>query len=414
MSELFDRLLHDREQRAQYQKKLTVLHDKTLIVIKANYPGYDKQNYNTNFVVTKAFFDLKQLISLIEYKVKLTSEGLIYYLIVEDNLKDAKRHAITIEDSKIGRLVDIDVFFRSASCSRRDLDIAPRTCFICDMPAHVCVRSAKHTYESITSYFDECVTECILANPLENLCIFGLINELCKPYGFGCVGIHDTGSHDDMDATTFIDSIEAVKSKIKHIKEIDSTCFTSLREFGLSVEHAMFKATKGINTHKGFIFILTLVYAGLVSSESYEDIPDQISLLSKDLFLDFETSNTHGSRIYHQYKIAGVRGAAYNGFSDYFTTLVPLFMSNTDITRIYLIIISQIEDTNILHRSDYESYLDIKNKALAISNEPTHWPSFNQECISKNISCGGSSDVLACSLILYKICTHYATIKSNI
>ena len=78
---------------------------------------------------------------------------------------------------------------------------------------------------------------------------------------------HNNGSHRDMDLFTFLDSTtallpywhQAVSIGQETAGLLPEETFARLREAGLAAERAMFRATGGVNTHKGAVFSLGCV-----------------------------------------------------------------------------------------------------------------------------------------------------------
>ena len=79
----------------------------------------------------------------------------------------------------------------------------------------------------------------------------------------GLVSPVDTGSHDDMDASTFMRSLFALRHYFRRIclAGMRNAPFVQLKQLGIAAEAAMLKATHGINTHRGAIFSLGLLCA---------------------------------------------------------------------------------------------------------------------------------------------------------
>jgi triphosphoribosyl-dephospho-CoA synthetase len=80
----------------------------------------------------------------------------------------------------------------------------------------------------------------------------------------GLVTPFDTGSHDDMDAATFMRSLFSLRGYFAAIAHAGArqASLGELQQLGISAEGAMSRATGGINTHRGAIFSLGLLVAG--------------------------------------------------------------------------------------------------------------------------------------------------------
>ncbi|KAB0630793.1 triphosphoribosyl-dephospho-CoA synthase MdcB, partial [Burkholderia stagnalis] len=79
----------------------------------------------------------------------------------------------------------------------------------------------------------------------------------------GLVSQVDTGSHADMDASTFARSAAVLAPYFAELADAGARDaeMAALRKIGLRAEHAMLAATGGVNTHRGAIFGLGLLCA---------------------------------------------------------------------------------------------------------------------------------------------------------
>lgn len=66
---------------------------------------------------------------------------------VDADAQALKRALVALEEQHpLGRLWDADVIAPDgASVARRELDVPPRRCLVCEEPAHGCARSARHS-----------------------------------------------------------------------------------------------------------------------------------------------------------------------------------------------------------------------------------------------------------------------------
>ena len=69
----------------------------------------------------------------------------------------------------------------------------------------------------------------------------------------GLVSFADSGSHDDMDAHTFMRSLFALRGYFVRIAELGTrhAPFEALERCGMDAESRMLAATGGVNTHRG-------------------------------------------------------------------------------------------------------------------------------------------------------------------
>lgn len=101
------------------------------------------------------------------------------------------------------------------------------------------------------------------ASEVARLAVRSLHAELCLYPKPGLVSPVDSGSHDDMDASTFMRSMFALRHYFKKIclAGWSDAPFGQLKKLGIAAETAMLEATQGINTHRGAIFSLGMLCA---------------------------------------------------------------------------------------------------------------------------------------------------------
>lgn len=259
----------------------------------------------------------------------------------------------------------------------------------------------------------------------------------------GLVDRLNNGSHNDMDTFTFIEAIQALSPFLKQYLEIGyahegtpKELFEKSRKVGYEAELAMMAATHHINTHKGanFTFALILCATGyLIKSESArvpfrKEDTDRlfayVSEMSKGLVtLDFKDlekkeKRSYGETLYLTYGITGIRGVAEDGYP-VITDFVMPYLRNTLSTKKYdlesvllhtlALIMSESEDTNLIHRGGIEAYETIRAQAQKIYAETTPetikeaFMAFDQELIEKHLSPGGAADLLSLSIFMAKL-----------
>ena len=121
-----------------------------------------------------------------------------------------------------------------------------------------------------------------------------------------------------------------------------------------------------------------------------------------------ERKATYGEKIYLEYGAAGVRGEAQAGFPLVFETGYPWLLEglrkglslNDAGCAALLAIMSRNTDTNVIHRSSMTELRELQEKISAILRTDP-FPSagelekLDEELIRRNISPGGSADLLA-------------------
>lgn len=107
------------------------------------------------------------------------------------------------------------------------------------------------------------VAQRAFACEVARLAVRALHAELCLYPKPGLVSPVDSGSHDDMDAGTFMRSMFALRHYFKKIclAGWNDAPFAQLKKLGIAAEAAMLKATRRVNTHRGAIFSLGMLCA---------------------------------------------------------------------------------------------------------------------------------------------------------
>ena len=249
-----------------------------------------------------------------------------------------------------------------------------------------------------------------------------------------------------------------------HSSESDRQLFERLRYAGQRAETAMFSATGGINTHKGLVFASAIlcgalgkVHAGQELPPPLEDVlqecrklgecsladlhrlpnvqtplpdseiqhisghtPDKMqsdpqSASAPDVRTHFVSLSTNGERIFTAYGIQGARGEAAAGFPSAVQIGLPSlkkwlfsgFSLNDAAAMALLTLISEVDDTNMVHRGGPELAKKSKEQAKRLLSTVTKenfketLNSLDHQYITDNLSPGGCADLLAVSLMFY-------------
>lgn len=266
-------------------------------------------------------------------------------------------------------------------------------------------------------------------------CEYALLLEVAVSPKPGLVDRLGNGAHRDMDFFTFIDSITAISPYFisfaeigADLEHIDGTTLDMLRPLGVECENAMFKATNGVNTHKGAIFSLGILSAaaGYCYSSgkglSAEIVCNAAGSIAKASERDFKLQDesipgTKGREIYKHYGIRGVRGEAASGFYSVREYALPvmrelskfeLYDRNDIYLQALLHLMANVVDTNVIARSGIEAIEYVKGSArnvLAIGGAMTakgreELLRMDEEYIKQNISPGGCADLLSAAIML--------------
>lgn len=254
----------------------------------------------------------------------------------------------------------------------------------------------------------------------------------------GLVDYYDNGAHKDMNVETFVTSTQAIAPYLLKMAYVGygwkgnmEKLFSMIQKIGIQAEKAMFRATDGVNTHKGIIFTMGILCAasGVCYAQRGRFEVTEILKFSglmvknkmKEEFADIEKREptTHGEWLYHIYGEKGIRGEAQKGFPIIKEVSYPLMEKlrmagkNKMLSNIHVLlhIMSVLNDTNILSRSSYEELGWLKETSQNILELGGAFTAegylavvkMNEMCIRKNISPGGAADILAATLFLYRL-----------
>lgn len=161
MEEMMMRILNARENRVEIINEL-IKSNNVVICLRANYPGINKDNKYSRFVVEKIDEIISDLIGFKNKKHLNEGEGLV--VIYENNtltIDEIKKKTVDIEENnQLGRLVDIDVYYKNIEAiSRSQLGLKGRKCFLCEEFAHKCIRSKAHNIDEVEQFFMRVVEE---------------------------------------------------------------------------------------------------------------------------------------------------------------------------------------------------------------------------------------------------------------
>lgn len=292
----------------------------------------------------------------------------------------------------------------------------------------------------------------------------------------GLVDPISSGAHKDMDIRTFVDSAIALGDAFYDFVAIGARNASTdpqkvqkiLRERGIVAEQEMYRATGGINTHKGIIYSMAfcLCAVGRIfvreqiilsadrlapiedeqktekffksqkakKSEAVEkdregsirkkdritatQILEEVRLLSAGILeRDMQKALTKkewttGERLYLEHGLKGARGEVEDGLPTAYRAYEFLTqnggLDQKNLLRALLLMMQTNCDTNVIARGGFESLSELKERSRRLMEcsddllirelqEADRW------CIRKNISPGGSADLLSIAIFLYLI-----------
>ena len=253
----------------------------------------------------------------------------------------------------------------------------------------------------------------------------------------GLVDCNDNGAHRDMDHTLMQRSIQALHPYFVRLAQLGFTdkqpCHDEIVHIGIEAEREMFKTTGGVNTHKGALFSIGLAAVALageafcritqaegcgtmayndVNSKQIQSLSNSIASLAR-IFPD--TNGTHGSKAKANNILKGALDNAREGYTQLFKAWLPFYIDriaegdNYALHKTLLRIMCDLDDTNIVYRTSMETMQEVKTEARQmldtfrnIVNFEAALQAMNTDYIHRNISPGGSADML--SLVVFLSC----------
>ena len=429
-------ILDARERRVFKQNELLSRFPKPLLCFTMNIAGPVKNSP----LITEGFRLGQRLleaqlsgacIHVLHWEESISSTGCEGFYVVDHDPQSLKKLAVQMEDSMpVCRLFDMDVLDADGrKLSRENLGLPGRTCLICGGPVHICSRSRAHSLNELQTKTTALLREAIWQQKAERigaLAAKSLLYEVCTTPKPGLVDRRNNGSHRDMDLFTFMASSAALQpyfvkcalTGLQTKNESAAVTFEAIRLWGKQAEQTMYTATGGINTHKGAIFTLGLLCAATGRSNSTDaaEICREVAAMTQGLTnRDFCSKEaTTGQKLYTRYGITGIRGQAEAGFPA--LTQVGLPVLEAGLSRglsleeagcaALLHLMCAITDTNLIARSDLDTQKEICGK-IRILLDADPFPSrrtletLDEEFIQKNLSPGGSADLLAATYFLH-------------
>lgn len=253
----------------------------------------------------------------------------------------------------------------------------------------------------------------------------------------GLVDRNDNGAHRDMDHALMQRSIQALHPYFVRLAQLGFTdkqpCHDEIVNIGIEAEREMFKVTGGVNTHKGALFSIGLAAVALageafcritqaegcgtmayddVNSKQIQSLSNSIASLAR-LFPD--TNGTHGSKAKANNILKGALDNAREGYTQLFKAWLPFYIDriaegdNYALHKTLLRIMCDLDDTNIVYRTSMETMQEVKTEARQMLDASRNIVNFeaalqamNTDYIHRNISPGGSADML--SLVVFLSC----------
>jgi triphosphoribosyl-dephospho-CoA synthase len=267
---------------------------------------------------------------------------------------------------------------------------------------------------------------------IRNRAVRALLEELVTYPKPGLVSLVDNGSHDDMDATTFVRSTLALRRYFENAARAgQAPCsFDTLRQLGVEAEARMLKATRGVNTHRGAVFNLGLLAAAAGRSLSMPPSwhPSHgfdggtlgrivASQWGVGIAAHRRDAASHGSRIGARYGAGGAQAEAAAGFPSVYRVALPAYRgviagggsANQARVQAFFALVAQLQDTNLLHRggpqglafAQAQAQAFIERGGVACSDWCDEAADIHRRFVERRLSPGGSADLLAACVFVH-------------
>lgn len=430
-------ILDARERRVQTQNALLAEYQKPVICFTMNIPGPEK--YNCKIAVgfwlgNRLLQQALQGMHTLHRQVRYENTGCEGFYVVDHPAQVLKQLTVALEDATpLSRLFDMDVLDADGKhLHRESLGLGSRQCLLCRKAAAVCARSRAHGLDALLQRTDTLLDTAVLqmTEHIAATACLALRQEVTTTPKPGLVDENNSGAHRDMEIGHFFASIQALRPYFQRVamegyltREQDAPeVLRRLRPMGMEAEKAMLQATGGVNTHKGAIFSIGLLCAaaGRLGPEHWspEALCAEAAAMAAGVTRELtgKAADTAGQRIYAQWGITGVRGQAEAGFPAVLNTGLPVLRSGLQqglslndagcATLLHLLAVT--DDTNLIHRSDRQTQLQVKQSVADLLAEDLYpnkavIEQLDREFIEKNLSPGGSADLLAATYFLHLI-----------
>ena len=313
-----------------------------------------------------------------------------------------KAFCIRLEsEGEAGRLFDLDVLDANGEKLSRETG---RTCLVCGCPVSICSRSRAHGLEAITARTGA-ILEAFAAETLGEMAENALLAEVHFTPKPGLVDEANNGAHRDMDVPLFERSAHALRPCFEEFVRlgIQGASPAALQQAGVRAEQAMFAATGGVNTHKGAIYSGALLLHAAGRLLSGEEEGNLCELAAQTAAAIPAPTGTHGAAVRAQ--CGGIRTEAVSGYPTAQAVLRQLRQSGP--LDALLLSMSRLDDSTLWHRGGSEGAQLVRSRAADIlaapaSEREARTRRLDAELIERNLSPGGSADLLAMAFFLEK------------
>lgn len=270
----------------------------------------------------------------------------------------------------------------------------------------------------------------LFAARIGRLAIRSLHREVALDGKPGLVGPTGSGSHPDMDFTTFMRSLQALRGYFPAIAAcgLQRPSFAPLQTLGIAAEAEMLAATAAVNTHRGAIFNLGLLCAalGVLQAEGVALGAEAACAVVRrnwgaEILAGLSGANadaplSHGLIVARRDGSGGARQQAATGFPAALEVGLPAYRAvlaatgDTELAAMQALfaLIAELDDTNLLWRGGRDG-LDYGRRAAAhflagggvlAADWRARAAAIDRDFVARRLSPGGSADLLDVTLFL--------------
>jgi triphosphoribosyl-dephospho-CoA synthase len=253
----------------------------------------------------------------------------------------------------------------------------------------------------------------------------------------GLVDQRNSGAHRDMTLATFMASGAAIRpwfplffsTGAETASHVPADVLPALRAHGIECERAMFYATNGVNTHKGAIFSFGLLVAAagrrfaLGQAAGPDELCADVAAMTAGV-VECELNGsaraaTAGEAIFRRHGLTGARGEAASGFATVRACALPAFGSawrrtgdeQISLSAALVALLAHNQDTNLVARGGMSGLAYVQAYARRLLDRggvetPDFFEAmmrFDDDLIERNLSPGGSADLLAVTWFLARL-----------
>lgn len=471
-----EHILEAKEQRAKVQEGLRTAYRATVVSMTLNIPGPVKYRPEWLGMLNEAAAQLRAAcfargIPLHEERMLHLQAGGTLLMAVGGPGERIKSLTVALEETLAwGRILDLDVFGPAGEqISRETLNLPPRKCLVCDDMAAICVRSMRHGRDEVIQAAMKLIkvylerqdpekvpcqaTQATLdgrttSRKIGQLALEAMLMEVAATPAPGLVDRFNSGAHNDMDFSTFIRSSSALSEAMTDFAEAGArhsgplnTLLPELRRIGIRAEQDMYRATRGVNTQKGLLFLLGVLTAaagwvlrpsaktsfekGISPAEQVAQAAAQIceGLVMRELEVLHlhkpDRQLTAGEHYFLACGLTGVRGEIEAGLPTVFASGLPVLKEalsqgasdNDALVHALIGLMTHTEDTTILHRHDLLTLKQVQTDAGEVMKLGGYLTPLGRKkveeldvhYIERHLSPGGSADLLAVTWFLHRL-----------